>query len=210
MVTILKSVSFRGASIIRGEALIRGRCFFQYRHPKVRRLFEARLLLEEMLYIYLGQPLVKSHDGPGVTRSIINELNSWDIQEDQVEDGSFDGQYFHLSVPAHLTEALHLSDQFICTWDPLHKGGVVDNHIREDSSFSWLVEIQTICRETFSTFNWGKNYESFMQIYGDLNVQMKKLTNFQMTSVHFVFINLRISYSEVRLTLVNVKRTVVL
>ena len=123
---------------------------------------------------------------------------------------SFDGQCFHFSVPAHITEALHLLDQFICTWDPLHKGGVLDNHIREDSSFSWLVEIQTICRETFSTFNWGKNYESFMQIYGDLNVQMKKLTNFQMTSVHFVFINLRISYSEVRLTLVNVKRTVVL
>ena len=53
-----------------------------------------------------------------------------------MEGGSFDGQYFHLSVPAHLTEALHLSDQFICTWDPLHKGGVVDNDIREDSSFS--------------------------------------------------------------------------
>ena len=121
-----------------------------------------------------------------------------------MEGGSFDGQ------DLHLTEAVHLSDQFICKWDLLHKESVVDNHIREDSSFSWLVEIQTICRETFSTFNWGKNYESFMQIYGDLNVQMKKLTNFQMTSVHFVFINLRISYSEVRLTLVHVKRTVVL
>ena len=88
-----------------------------------------------LTYIYLGQPVVKSHDGPGVTRSIIDELNSWDIQVDQVEGGSFDGQYFHLSLPAHLTEALHLSDQFICTWDPLHKGGVVDNHIREDPSF---------------------------------------------------------------------------
>ena len=42
-----------------------------------------------------------------------------------MEGGSFDGQYFHLSVPAHLTEALHLSDQFICTWDALHKGDVV-------------------------------------------------------------------------------------
>ena len=123
---------------------------------------------------------------------------------------SLDAQYFHFSVPAHITEALHLLDQFICTWDPLHKGSVLDNHIREDSSFSWLVEIQTICRETFSTFNWGKNYQSFMQIYGDLNVQMKKLTNFQMTSVRFVFINLRTNYSAVRLTLVNVKRAVVL
>ena len=42
----------------------------------------------------------------------------------------------------------------------------------------------------------------------DLDVQMKKLTNFQMTrfanSVHFVFISLRIDYSAVRLALVNV------
>ena len=58
-----------------------------------------------------------------------------------MEGGSFDGQYFHLSVPTHLTEALHLSDQFICTWDLLHKGGVVDNQIPEDSSFSWLFEM---------------------------------------------------------------------
>ena len=68
-----------------------------------------------LTYIYFGQPVIKSHDDPGVTRSIINELNSWDIQGDHVEDGSFDGQYFHLSVPVHLTEALHLSEQFICT-----------------------------------------------------------------------------------------------
>ena len=56
-----------------------------------------------LTYIYLDQPVVKSHDDPGVTRSIIDELNSWDIQGDQVEGGSFDGQYFHISAPAHLT-----------------------------------------------------------------------------------------------------------
>ena len=74
-----------------------------------------------------------------------------------MEGGSFDGQYFHPSVPAHLTEALHFSDQCICTWDALHKGDVVDNRIREYSSFSWLVEIQTVCSEIFSAFSWGKN-----------------------------------------------------
>ena len=45
-----------------------------------------------LTYIYLGQPVVKSHDGPGAIRSIIDELNSSDIQGDQVERGSFDGQ----------------------------------------------------------------------------------------------------------------------
>ena len=92
-----------------------------------------------------------------------------------MEGGSFDGQYFHLSVPAHLTEALHLSDQFICTQDPLHKGGVVNNHIREDSSFSWLVKIQTICRGIFSTFNWGKNYENFLRRFECPDEETNKL-----------------------------------
>ena len=72
----------------------------------------------------------------GLTRSITNELHSWDIQRDQMEGESFDGQYLHFSAPAHLTETLHLSDQFIFSLDPLHKGGVLDNHIREDCSFS--------------------------------------------------------------------------
>ena len=85
------------------------------------------------------QPVVKIHVGSGIPQSNIKEINSWDIQGDQVESGSFDLQYFHLSVPAHPAEALHLSDQYICTWDPLHMRSVVYNHIRQDSSFSWLV-----------------------------------------------------------------------
>ena len=161
-----------------------------------------------LTHIYLGQPVFKSHDGPGVIQRIIDELNSWHIQGDQVEGGNFDGQFFHLSVPGHLTEVLYLSDQLTSPQDPLHKGSVVDNQIRKNSSFSLLVEMQTICSEIFSTFNWDKHYENFLQIYEDLDVQMKKPTNFQMkrfaNSVGFVFINLRIDYSATRLELVNV------
>ena len=72
----------------------------------------------------------------GLTRSITNELHSWDIQQDQMVGESFDGQYLHFSVPAHLTETLHLSEEFIFSGDPINNGGVLDNHIRGDSSFS--------------------------------------------------------------------------
>ena len=78
-----------------------------------------------------------------------------------MEGGSFDGQYFHLNVPAHLTEALQLSDQFTCTWNFLHKRGVEDKHIRKDSIFFWLAEIQTICREIFSTLTGAKTTKIF-------------------------------------------------
>ena len=84
----------------------------------------------------------------------------------------------------------------------------MDNHICEDSSFSWLAEIQEVYREIFSTFNWCKNHGNIFQICKDLDVQMKKLSKFRVktfaNSVRFVFINLRIGYSAVRLALVNV------
>ena len=68
--------------------------------------------------LYLGQPVVKEHDGSGITKSIVGELQTWNLRSDQMEGGSFDGQYFHLSVPTHLVNQLSLPDQFLCTWDP--------------------------------------------------------------------------------------------
>ena len=66
----------------------------------------------------------------------------------------------------------------LCTWDPLHKGGVIDTHIREDKSFEWLVEIQGVCKQIYNTFNWGKNYENFLQTCADLDIEMKKTYQF--------------------------------
>ena len=152
--------------------------------------------------IYLGQPVVKLHDGPGISQSIIDELTKWGIVSSQIEGASFDGQYFHLGVPNHLADNLGLGKSFISTWDPLHRGGVIDTHIREDKNFEWLVEIQGVCKQIYSTFNWGKNYENFLQTCIDLDIDMKKLTNFQMTrfanSVRFVFINIRNDYKALR------------
>ena len=85
---------------------------------------------------------------------------------------------------------------------------MVDNHIREDKNFEWLVEIQDICRKIYSTFNWGKNHENFLQTCIDLDIDRKQLTNFQMTrfanSVRFVFINIREDYQAVRQSLCDI------
>lgn len=120
--------------------------------------------------VYLVKPVVKQHDGSGVAESIVDELKRWGITSTQVEGVSFDGQYFHLSVPDHLSEKLGLGESFHCTWDPLHKGGTIDTHIREDTSFEWLVEVQGICKQIYNTFNWGKNFENFLQTCEDLDI----------------------------------------
>ena len=82
----------------------------------------------------ISQPVIKGHDGPGITQSVIDELNSWDIQGGQVEGGSIDGQYFHLSIPAHQKLSIFRTNLF--AWDPHHKRGLIDSHFREDPSFS--------------------------------------------------------------------------
>ena len=67
--------------------------------------------------------MLKQHDGKGITESIVEQLKLWNIDESQIEGGSFDEQYFHLNVPEHMSNSLNLPEQFKCVWDPLHKGG---------------------------------------------------------------------------------------
>ena len=102
-------------------------------------------------------------------------MTKWGICNTKIEGGSFNGQYFHLSVPDHLVEKLDLGNSFICTRDPLHKGGVVDTYIRDDKNFEWLTEIQGISKQIYTTFNWGKNYENFLQTCADLDIKNEKV-----------------------------------
>ena len=70
--------------------------------------------------IYIGQPVVKNHNGQGVALSIKDGLDKYQISSVQVEGSSHDGQYFHLSVPDALRKLFVLDNRFISTVDPLH------------------------------------------------------------------------------------------
>ena len=66
-------------------------------------------------------------------------------------------------------QKLHILEQFICTGDPLHKDGVVDNPVREDSTFSRLVEIQAICSKNY------KDVFANLRRFGYWDEETKKL-----------------------------------
>ena len=66
-------------------------------------------------------------------------------------------------------QKLHILEQFICTGDPLHKDGVVDNPVREDSTFSRLVEIQAICSKNY------KDVFANLRRFGYSDEETKKL-----------------------------------
>ena len=145
--------------------------------------------------IFLGEPVVKKHDGIGVTDSIVEEVDKFGIKPEQIEGASFDGAYFHQSVPDQMKTKLNLPDQFIATHDPLRRAGIKDTHIRKDSSNSWLTDVLEICSELYSKFNWGKNYELLLDTCKELELSLASLTKFSKTrfanSVRFVTINSR-------------------
>ena len=89
----------------------------------------------------------------------------------------------------------------MCSTDPLHRCGTVDTHLRKDESYDWLVQTQNICKEIYSKFNWGKNYELLVEACEQMDVAMKSLTRFHdvrfANSVRFVFINIRADFSAI-------------
>ena len=151
--------------------------------------------------IYIGQPVVKDHTGPGVALSIKDGLDRYGIMPIQFEASSHDGQYFHLSVPENLRKFYDLDDRFVSTVDPLHRAGTVDNHIRKDLTFQWMVKVFTACKELYNKFNWGKNYELLVDTCKELERNMAQLVTFQTTrfanSIRLVVINVRADYEAI-------------
>ena len=145
--------------------------------------------------IFLGEPVVKHHDGAGVTESIKLEIDKFAMKPEQIEGASFDGAYFHQSVPKYLKDSLNLSERFIATHDPLHRAGIVDAHIQKDSNYSWLISVQETCSELYNKFNWGKNHELLLETCKELELTLASLTKFSKTrfanSIRKVTINIR-------------------
>ena len=99
-----------------------------------------------LVNILLGQPIVKDHTGEGLSTSVNCELERNDIKPEQVEGFSGNGQYIKWSVPKILQEQMSLSKTFTVSWDPLHRSGVVDTHIRKDPQFVWMVVVHIFAK----------------------------------------------------------------
>ena len=64
-----------------------------------------------------------------MTDAIKEITEKFGIKSTQLEGASFDGAYFHQSVPNHMKNTNNLTQHFIATHDPLHKTGIADAHI---------------------------------------------------------------------------------
>ena len=113
----------------------------------------------------LGTPVVKLHTGAGVASSITSVADKF-ISADQFQGGSFDGQYFHLSVHKLLDE--HYGTKSHYDVDPMHRAGTVDLHLRKDKSSDWIVGMTALIGRAFKIVNYGKLFEHFFEVCEDL------------------------------------------
>ena len=115
---------------------------------------------------FLGHPVVKQHTGIGVTNSITECVKIYDINGSQYLGGSFDGAYFHRNVPEKLDCYFDFegNKRKHHDWDPLHKAGLQDTHIRKDPAFEWLVSTTKIIGEVFKVVNYGKEFEYLFSV----------------------------------------------
>ena len=101
----------------------------------------------------LGTPVVKLHTGRGVTDNITCVTDKF-ISAEQFKGGSFDGQYFHLSVHKMLDE--HYGVKAHYDVDPMHRPGTQDLKLRKEISSGWIVSMTTLIGKGFKTVNYGK------------------------------------------------------
>ena len=78
------------------------------------------------------QPPVNSHTGVGIANNIWTTTSHFVINSENYVRCSFNGQYHHLKVSHHLNEKFGLGDdKKPADWDPIHKAGLVDIHLRK-------------------------------------------------------------------------------
>ena len=101
----------------------------------------------------------------------MNVTKIFGIEAENYIGCSFDGQYHHQSVPHHLNQLFGFDDTAKpADWDPMHKTGLVDTHIRKNKEFEWLNSITADIAQAFKLINFGKEYEHFIDVAEKLRV----------------------------------------
>ncbi|KAG8180982.1 hypothetical protein JTE90_024730 [Oedothorax gibbosus] len=95
--------------------------------------FLPYVCLRNLSILSIWNILLLKHNGKSVAASILDCISQWNISKHQFIAGSFDGQYFNLSVPEYLNQ--HFAEEkdktFFYDWDPMHKASLVDDHMRK-------------------------------------------------------------------------------
>lgn len=129
---------------------------------------------EELIQtLYVSHPLVKKHKGEDIADHLYDNLVQF-LSSEQYQGGSYDGAYFHQSVPKYLGEKFGVNDEDVQNdHDWLHKCGICEKNVRNKTENDWATKSAKLCATSFKDFNWGKEYEELRQIAEDLDIDFK-------------------------------------
>ena len=129
---------------------------------------------EELIQtLYISHPLVKHHKGEDIAEHLYENLVNL-LSSDQYQGGSYDGAYFHQSVPKYLGEKFDVKDEDVQNdHDWLHKCGICEKNVRNKKENEWATKSAQLCASSFKDFNWGKEYEELRQIAENLDIDFK-------------------------------------
>ena len=133
--------------------------------------------------ISCGQPVVKQgSDGLALTQNMKNGFDDLEMLSCQIESTVFDGVYFHCSIQKHFNQLYEIKDaDVLYSYDTLHKSGLVDTHMCKKKEFQWVVEDTKVCQSLFKLFNWGANYEKFVEATALWKLHLRNLVGFSET-----------------------------
>ena len=124
--------------------------------------------------LYIAHSLIKHHKGRDVAENIKTSLDEY-ISADQYQGGSYDGAYFHQSVPQHLNEMLGVNDVDVQSdHDGLHHCGIADKGARNVDENNWVNELMATVSTAFNDHNYGKQYEELKEVCESLDINFEK------------------------------------
>ena len=112
-----------------------------------------------------SEPQINPHTGIGIANNIWKTTSHFGIITENYVGCAFDGQYHNLNVPHLLNQLFGFGDERKpADWDPMHKAGLVDTHIRKEAGYEWLNTITSDIANAFKLINYGKEYEHMVNI----------------------------------------------
>jgi hypothetical protein len=116
--------------------------------------------------IFIGNPVVREHDGKGLATSAVEELRkilNFDHVSTQVIGGGTDGQYFTLHFEDHLDAILQLKKSFY-TWDPAHRSMLGEGDVKKALGTTGFVDtVFSTVSDLLKDVRFGKKYEALLE-----------------------------------------------
>lgn len=111
--------------------------------------------------IYVRHSAIGYGSGKAMVEHLLNNLESFGIPMPYIKKNlvgmAMDGQYTCLNIESHMSDILCKNVNL--SWDPMHRIELANKDAKKASETKVIDETINIFQETFTTFNYGKNFE---------------------------------------------------